>query len=52
MTPELREFVLQQLGAILQENVGNRITTALGRGILDQLASVLPSPPAEPPPAP
>lgn len=50
MTPELRAFVLQQLAEILQDNAGQRITVALGRGILNQLDSVLPSQPAEQPP--
>jgi hypothetical protein len=45
MNEELRTFVLQQLAQILQDNTGNRITVALGRGILDQLNSVLPSQP-------
>ena len=48
MTLDDREFVLQQVGRLLRNNHGNRITEELGSGLLASLERVLPTAAPEP----
>lgn len=49
-TVDQKTFVIHQLGARLQDNGGQRLTSALVTGLLNEMLAVLPSEP-EPPSA-